>query len=61
MNKLWRAIRSVIYPWYLERDPDERFRRWVRETQEGRDKAEPLRRMLEEDLVKLEARRKTDA
>lgn len=36
MRHIWLTyIRPILWPWYLERDPDEGFRRWLRETGNG--------------------------
>ncbi len=37
MRHIWlKYIRPIVYPWYYERDPDIGFRRWLRETENGR-------------------------
>ncbi len=37
MRYFWlKYVRPIVWPWYMERDTDAGFRRWLRETENGK-------------------------
>jgi GrpB-like predicted nucleotidyltransferase (UPF0157 family) len=45
-RRLLRRIRFVLIPWWLERDHEVGFKRWLRDTEHGRAGYREFRRTL---------------